>query len=222
MSLSSERIPCECKREGWSYYNTLIYSHPFKMEDEELQAIRRARMQQIRGGGAGGGGGGEGSGPSGSFLDSIGASGGGNGGNGGRGGNDDNGEQQQKMAQMEEQKRQMLSTILDNDARERRESVRVRNCIADAGEESDLIALFRRLVSRISLVKPQKAQGITNLLIQMAQSGQIRQRVNEEQLIGLLEQVERSQGEGSAGGAGKITINRKKQVFDDDDDDFDL
>lgn len=63
-------------------------------------------------------------------------------------------------------------------------------------------------VSRISLVKPQKAQGITNLLIQMAQSGQIRQRVNEEQLIGLLEQVEQAQGDGPGGGqAGKITVS---------------
>ena len=63
-------------------------------------------------------------------------------------------------------------------------------------------------VSRISLVKPHKAQGITNLLIQMAQSGQIRQRVNEEQLIGLLEQVEQAQGDGPGGGqAGKITVS---------------
>lgn len=65
-----------------------------------------------------------------------------------------------------------------------------------------------RTVSRISLVKPQKAQGITNLIIQMAQQGQIRQKVNEAQLIGLLEQVERAQGEGGqGGGAGKITVS---------------
>lgn len=62
-------------------------------------------------------------------------------------------------------------------------------------------------VSRISLVKPQKAQGITNLLIQMAQSGQIRSRINEEQLIGLLEQVERAQGSGGDGSAGKIVVS---------------
>lgn len=41
----------------------------------------------------------------------------------------------------------------------------------------------------------------------MAQSGQIRQRVNEEQLISLLEQVEQSQGEGQGRASGKITVS---------------
>lgn len=79
------------------------------------------------------------------------------------------------------------------------------------------------IVSRISLVKPQKAQGITNLLIQMAQSGQIRQRVTETQLIGLLEQVERNEGQGGRGGSGggggdsggtKITVSGRFVVWD--------
>lgn len=103
------------------------------MEDEELQAIRRARMQQIRGSGAGGGPGAGGDGPSGSFLDSIGA--GGKGGGSDRQGSGAGGdeEQQQKMAQMDEQRRQMLSTILDNDARERcecTEAYRARQMLA--------------------------------------------------------------------------------------------
>lgn len=44
----------------------------------------------------------------------------------------------------------------------------------------------------------------------MAQSGQVRQKVTEQQLIGLLDQVE-GQGQGgggaSSGGAGKITVS---------------
>lgn len=47
----------------------------------------------------------------------------------------------------------------------------------------------------------------------MAQSGQVRQKVTEQQLIGLLDQVE-GQGQGggfgsggSSGGSGKITVS---------------
>lgn len=69
-----------------------------------------------------------------------------------------------------------------------------------------------RTVSRISLVKPQKAQGITNLIIQMAQSGQIRQRINEAQLVDLLEQVER--GDGSGGAGPKITVSLARRQRD--------
>ena len=57
-------------------------------------------------------------------------------------------------------------------------------------------------------MKPQKAREITDLLIRMAQSGQIRGRITEDQLIGLLDQVDQA----SAGeSAGKITVSRKHQ-----------
>jgi programmed cell death protein 5 len=64
------------------------------------------------------------------------------------------------------------------------------------------------------MVKPSKANAIQDLLIRMAQSGQVRQKVTEQQLIGLLDQVEGRQqgglgsgGGGSTGGAGKITVS---------------
>lgn len=60
-------------------------------------------------------------------------------------------------------------------------------------------------VSRIGLVKPQKARQITDLLIHMAQSGQIRGKVTEQQLIGLLDQVDQANADS---GAGKITVSR--------------
>ncbi|PWN92464.1 hypothetical protein FA10DRAFT_266222 [Acaromyces ingoldii] len=116
------------------------------------------------------------------------------GGAGGGGSGQQHDEQEQKMAQQEEMKRQALSTILDADARDR--------------------------LSRISLVKPEKARAIQDLLIRMAQSGQVRQRVTEQQLIGLLDQVEGNSADGS-GTASKITYTRKKTAMDDDDD-FDL
>ena len=64
---------------------------------------------------------------------------------------------------------------------------------------------FASAVSRIALVKPQKSRAITDLLVRMAQSGQLRQRVTEDQLIGLLDQVDQSQG---GDGEPKITVSR--------------
>lgn len=44
-------------------------------------------------------------------------------------------------------------------------------------------------VARISLVKPDKARAIEDMLIQAARRGQIGEKVSEERLIELLEQV---------------------------------
>ncbi|SPO28459.1 related to Programmed cell death protein 5 [Ustilago trichophora] len=156
------------------------------MEDDELQAIRAARMAQLKNGGGGAGGGAGSSGGPGGF-------GGASGGPGSAGPNAGK-NQEDQAAQQEEMKRQMLSRILDAEARER--------------------------LSRIGLVKPQKARQITDLLIRMAQSGQIRGRITEDQLIGLLDQVDQANSADS--GAGKITFTRKKTVQSDDDSDFDL
>lgn len=44
-------------------------------------------------------------------------------------------------------------------------------------------------MSRIALVKPDRARAIEQLLMRMAQSGQLRGRVSEDQLIDVLDQV---------------------------------
>jgi len=44
------------------------------------------------------------------------------------------------------------------------------------------------------IAKPEKGQAVENLLVNMARSGQLRQKLGETELIGLLEQVsQRSQ-----------------------------
>jgi programmed cell death protein 5 len=45
------------------------------------------------------------------------------------------------------------------------------------------------IVSRISLVAPERSRQIESILARMAQSGQLKGRVTEAQLIDLLEQV---------------------------------
>ncbi|GAA5842589.1 hypothetical protein JCM5353_008476 [Sporobolomyces roseus] len=117
------------------------------------------------------------------------------GGGAGAGGAGGSGEDQQaKMAQEDEQRRTVMSQILSSEARER--------------------------LSRISLVKPDRARAIEQLLMRMAQSGQLRGRVSEDQLIDVLDQVEAMEkgqtGGGSTKSAGKITFTRKS-AYDSDD-----
>ena len=137
------------------------------MSDPELDAIRRARLAELRGNGM--------------SMSSSGAMPVGQ--TPGMASGDDSGE---KAAQVDEMKRQMLSQILDSEARERRTSPTIPN----------------QSISRIALVKPQKADAISDILLRMAQSGQVRQRVTEDQLILLLDQLDQA----SAHESGKITV----------------
>lgn len=168
------------------------------MDDPDLAAIRAARMRELRAG-AGGGGGGEASGSAQGLPAGLSLGGGG----GGRGGAQDEEAQARQQEQMEEQKRQLLSTVLDAQARERREWPRGLDARAGAGGSGGQPYVGappqpcscdpHSPVSRIAMVKPQKARAIQDLILRMAQSGQVRQRITEEQLIGLLQQVEGGQ-----------------------------
>ena len=50
----------------------------------------------------------------------------------------------------------------------------------------------------------------------MAQSGQVRQKITEQQLIGLLDQVEGQgqAGSGGSGGPGKITVSPIIKIYE--------
>lgn len=48
-------------------------------------------------------------------------------------------------------------------------------------------------MNRVSIVKPSKARAVEELLLRMAQTGQIREKVGESQLIELLENIAASQ-----------------------------
>jgi hypothetical protein len=52
-----------------------------------------------------------------------------------------------------------------------------------------VLMCISNLVARIALVRPSLSKQIESLLVRLAQSGQLRGRVTEQQLIGLLEQV---------------------------------
>ncbi|SCV73287.1 BQ2448_7213 [Microbotryum intermedium] len=199
------------------------------MDSSDLDAIRAKRMAELQaqsGNGSGAPGGAGSSGPGGSA----------------EGGQD----QAAQFAQEEEKRRGIMSQILSPEARERCEFLgygwRVEVEPGRGGQnERALIRMSTArnrgtdlklrswcvIVSRIALVRPERARAIEALLLRMAQSGQLRGRVSEDQLIGVLDQVEanerRAQGgnlDGNAGGAtgGKIIFNRRKGGFDSDED----
>ena len=85
-----------------------------------------------------------------------------------------------------------------------------------------LLPVARERLARIAIVKPEKVRSVEDLLVQMAQGGQLKGQVGEAQLIDFLEKV----GAQEDSSRSKVKIRRKVPVFDDqeedddDDDDF--
>ncbi|KAK4452903.1 DNA-binding TFAR19-related protein [Podospora aff. communis PSN243] len=101
------------------------------------------------------------------------------------------GEQAQRQQQEAEARQALLNQILQPEAADR--------------------------LGRIRLVKEQRATEVENRLLMLAQSGQLRQKVTEEQLKELLNAVAETKEEE------KIVVSRRKGWADDEDDDlFDL
>ncbi|KAF7717285.1 Uncharacterized protein PECH_007564 [Penicillium ucsense] len=75
-------------------------------------------------------------------------------------------------------------------------------------------------LGRIRLVKESRAVDIENRLMMLAQTGQIRQKVTEDQLKELLNAVAENQRKEEE--EQKIVITRRKGGWDDDDDLLDL
>lgn len=92
--------------------------------------------------------------------------------------------QEEKQRAADDQRQTALGKILTSEARER--------------------------LSRIALVKPEKARGVENMILKAAQYGQITERVTEDRLISMLGTV----NEGSAPRT-KITMSRRRALDDD-------
>ncbi|MCD7461447.1 hypothetical protein HAX54_046136 [Datura stramonium] len=70
----------------------------------------------------------------------------------------------------------------------------------------------RARVARIALVKPDKARGVEDVILRAAQYGQITEKVSEQKLIELLEQINTQTSKQT-----KVTIQRRRNVLEDDD-----
>ncbi|ODQ65482.1 DNA-binding TFAR19-related protein [Nadsonia fulvescens var. elongata DSM 6958] len=101
-----------------------------------------------------------------------------------------------RASQEEEQRVSVLAQILTPSARER--------------------------LSRIRIVRMDRARGVEDLLIRMARSGQIQQKVDEPQLVSMLDQISRQEVKSRET---KIIFDRRQtveadDVEEEDDDDF--
>ncbi|KAG0462710.1 hypothetical protein HPP92_021186 [Vanilla planifolia] len=94
--------------------------------------------------------------------------------------------QEDAKREAEERRQLMLSQILSAEARER--------------------------LARIALVKPDKARGVEDVILRAAQAGQIGEKVSEDRLISLLEQINTQTTKQT-----KVTIQRRRSVLEDDD-----
>ncbi|GAB2299109.1 hypothetical protein Dimus_033181 [Dionaea muscipula] len=94
--------------------------------------------------------------------------------------------QEEAKREAEERRQMMLTQILSSEARER--------------------------LARIALVKPEKARGVEDVIIRSAQMGHIVEKVTEERLISLLEQINNQTAKQT-----KVTIQRRRSVLEDDD-----
>lgn len=108
----------------------------------------------------------------------------------GGGGGSSQGGAEQKRQQEAEARQSILSQILHPEAADR--------------------------LGRIRMVKEDRAVDIENRLIMLAQTGQLRQKVTEEQLKELLNAVAAGREKE------KIVVSRRKGWEDDDDDDLDF
>ncbi|ORX70159.1 programmed cell death protein 5-like protein [Linderina pennispora] len=106
-------------------------------------------------------------------------------------GSSSNAEADAQRRQEEEARQTMLSQILTNEARER--------------------------IGRIALVRPERASAIEGMLMRMAKMGQIRKKVTEEDLKGMLEELNAETAAETT-----ITYSRKDAMDDSDDEEYDF
>lgn len=76
-----------------------------------------------------------------------------------------------------------------------------------------VLSLF--LVNTLMLGKPEKGKMVESMLIRMAQTGQIMNKIGEKDLIGLLESVS-SQTQSKT----TVKFDRRRVALDSDDEDF--
>lgn len=103
-------------------------------------------------------------------------------------------QQEEKRKAIEEQRRVAMRSLLSPEAQER--------------------------LSRIHLVKPEKAVATENFILQATRSGALQPPVSDAALIQVLERISGGQSGSNSANSRKVVI--KRQLFDDDDSNDDL
>lgn len=76
----------------------------------------------------------------------------------------------------------------------------------------------RARLSRVNLVRPDRAQAVEQYIVKLAQSGQIRRKLTEKDVVEILDGLSRDENKRNEN---KIVFSRKNVIDDDDDDFFD-
>ncbi|GME80432.1 unnamed protein product [Ambrosiozyma monospora] len=74
-------------------------------------------------------------------------------------------------------------------------------------------------LSRVKLVKPERVQAVENYLVKLYQSGAVRTKITEDDIVEILEKVAKDERRGNQN---KIVFNRREVSYGDDDDDDDF
>ncbi|CCG23153.1 Ymr074c protein [Candida orthopsilosis Co 90-125] len=99
--------------------------------------------------------------------------------------------QQQQQAAANDMTSVILGKILETEARER--------------------------LSRVRIVRPDRAQAVENYIVKLYSVGQIRQKLSEKDIVEILDGLSRDTQQKQQS---KIVYNRKSTLDDDDEDDF--
>ncbi|KAL0822553.1 hypothetical protein ABMA28_004597 [Loxostege sticticalis] len=94
------------------------------------------------------------------------------------------------MQAMEEAKQSILSQALSQDARAR--------------------------LNNIKFSRPEKGAMVENMICRMAQMGQVRSKISEEELIQLVESLNQQMPKSTS----TVKFDRRRAALDSDDDDF--
>ncbi|XP_011203661.1 programmed cell death protein 5 [Bactrocera neohumeralis] len=97
--------------------------------------------------------------------------------------------QQEQMRQQEEMKHSILSQVLDQQARAR--------------------------LNTLKISKPEKAQMFENMVIRMAQMGQVRGKLDDAQFVSILESINAQMPQSKS----TVKYDRRRAAIDSDDDD---
>nr|CCA16549.1 conserved hypothetical protein [Albugo laibachii Nc14] len=96
------------------------------------------------------------------------------------------------------------------DLQKQKEQEEMRNSIL----QQVMLPEARERLSRIGIVKPEKAREVGDCILQMAQKGQIPQMISEERLIQLLNSL----GERDEKHRMKITVKRRRAFSDEEEE----
>ncbi|KHC27964.1 programmed cell death protein 5 [Candida albicans P76055] len=97
----------------------------------------------------------------------------------------------------------------------------------DSAQENMTITILNRILtnearerlSRVKIVRPDRAQAVENYIIKLYSMGQIHQKLGEKDIVQILDGLSRDSQQKQQT---KITFNRKNIAADDDEDDDDF